>query len=99
MSQIIKRFSTQKVAVFNSTGYAVLNTGKIGGPGSFIGQNDFEGTLQCAGGTDQFAIGAPPAIIHVDKGNLIFRHDQGAAPANCHTQPAAITLVLVKYRR
>jgi len=74
--------------------------GKNCGPGSasFIGHNNFERTLQGAGGANQFAIGAPPAFIYMDDGHLVLCHNQSAAPANRYTQAATIAFGLVKYR-
>jgi hypothetical protein len=65
---------------------------------SVIGQDDFERTLQGPGGTHQFAIGAPPAFIYMNEGNLVLCHNQGTAPANRYTQAASIAFGLVKYR-
>ena len=60
------------------------------GFGSLIGQDDFEGTLQGAGGANQFAIRAPPAVINMHDGNLATLNHQCAAPANRYTQSATI---------
>ena len=66
--------------------------------GSLIGQDDFERTLQGAGGANQFAIGAPPAVLYMEDGNLVIRHNQGSAPANRYTKAATVAFGLVKYR-
>ena len=68
------------------------------GFGSFIGQDDFERTLQCPGGANQFTIGAPAAFSYMNNGNLVLCHNQGAAPANRYTQATTIASGLVKYR-
>jgi hypothetical protein len=77
-----------------------MNAGRVNKPGGLLlvaGKDYIIGTLQCAGLTNQFTIGAPAAVINIEDGDNLVSHYECSATADTDTKSATVAPGGIKY--